>query len=61
MQNIKTAVKGDKLLITIDLSKKGKKSASGKTIVIASTRGNKPIDGTDVTMGLNLYKYPDAK
>ena len=61
MQNIKCAVKGDKLLITIDLSKKGKKSASGKTIVIASTRGNKAIEGTDVTMGLNLYKYPDAK
>ncbi len=59
MQNIKCAVKGEKLLITIDLSKKGKKSASGKTIVLASTRGNKPIDGTDVIMGLNLYKYPE--
>ena len=60
MQNIKCTVKGEKLLITIDLSKKGKKSASGKTIVLASTRGNKPIDGTDVIMGLNIYKYPDA-
>ena len=59
MQNIKCAVKGEKLLITIDLSKKGKKSASGKTIVLASTRGNKPIDGTDVIMGLNIYKYPE--
>ena len=61
MQNIKTSVKNNKLLITIDLGKKGKPSASGKTIVIASTRGNKAIEGTDVTMGLNLYKYPEEK
>ena len=59
MQNIKCTVKSNKLLITIDLSKKGKASASGKTIVIASTRGNKVFEGTDVTLGLNLYKYPE--
>ena len=59
MQNIKCTVKSNKLLITIDLSKKGKASASGKTVVIASTRGNKVIDGTDFTLGLNLYKYPE--
>ena len=59
MQNIKCTVKSNKLLITIDLAKKGKKSASGKTMVIASTRGNKVIEGTDFTLGLNLYTYPE--
>ena len=59
MQNIKCTVKSNKLLITIDLSKKGKASASGKTMVVASTRGNKLIDGTDFHLGLNLYTYPE--
>ena len=58
MQNIKCVVKSNKLLITIDLSKKGKASASGKTMVIASTRGNKSIEGTNVILGLNLYSFP---
>ena len=61
MQNIKCVVKNDRLLITIDLTKKGKASASGKTMVVASTRGNQAIEGTDVILGLNLYKFPTAK
>ena len=61
MQNIKCTVKGNKLLITINLEAKTKKSASGKTLIVASSRGNKPIEGTDMIMGLNIYKYPDSK
>ena len=36
-ENIKARIKGDKLTLTIDLSKKGKKSKTGKSMVIAST------------------------
>ena len=59
MQNINYEVKDDKLMIEIDLTKEFGPSKSGKTITIASTRGNQKIDGTDVVMGLNLYKYPE--
>ena len=33
-------------------------SKSGKTISIASTKGNQKIEGTDAIIGLNVYKYP---
>lgn len=57
MQNITTNVKGNKLTITVDLSKEFGKSASGKSISIASTKGNKTVEGTDdVKLGLNVYK-----
>lgn len=55
MENIKTEVNGNTLTITIDLSKRGGVSASGKTIRVASTLGNKPIEGTEVVLGLNAY------
>ena len=56
MQNIKTTVKNDKLLITIDLKAKKTKSASGKTMIIASTKGNKDI-GDGVVLGINCYTF----
>ena len=59
MQNVKLEVKGDKLIIEIDLTKDFGPSKSGKTITIASTRGNQKIEGTDAVIGLNIYKYPE--
>ena len=54
-------IKGDKLCIEIDLQKPTP-SASGKTLVVASTRGNvvteAKIDGKPITVGLNAYIYP---
>lgn len=48
--------KGKMLTITVDLSKKGTPSASGKTLVVASTKGNQKIDGEgDFVVGLNVY------
>lgn len=47
-------VKGDKLIIEVDLKAPGTPSASGKSIVIATTRGNVQIG--NVTVGLNVYK-----
>ena len=56
-QGFTAEVKGRTLIITIDLDAKASPSASGKTMVVASTRGNIPIEGTDgLTLGLNAYR-----
>lgn len=51
-------IKGDKLCIEIDLQKP-EPSSSGKTLVVASTKGNVvtnvQVDGKPVTIGLNAY------
>ena len=39
MKNVEMTVEGTKLTITVDLSKEFGPSASGKTIIIASTEG----------------------
>ena len=55
--NIDLVVKGKKLQITIDLSKEGEPSKSGKSMVIASTHGNTPVpQNPDIKLGLNLYR-----
>lgn len=51
----------NQLVITIDLSQTHGWSKSGKTIVVASSRGNKRIEGTDCFLGLNVYKYPEQE
>jgi hypothetical protein len=56
MENVKLSVAGNVLTITIDLSAQGAPSATGKTIVIASTRGNASVPGTPFKLGLNLYR-----
>lgn len=57
MRNITTARKGNILTITVDLSKKGTPSGSGKNEVVATTSGNVSIDGDGgFKMGLNIYK-----
>jgi len=57
MDNIQIEVKDNKAIITIDLSKDFGPSKSGKTIVVASTRGNVPIPGAEtIHLGLNCYK-----
>ena len=58
MENVEWEVKDNNLIIEIDLTKDFGLSKSGKTITIASTRGNQKIEGTDAVIGLNVYKYP---
>lgn len=49
-------IKGDTLVLTVKLDKPGQPSASGKTMVQASTRGNVTIPGSSgLTVGLNVY------
>ncbi|MDO9341560.1 MAG: hypothetical protein Q7T72_13685 [Bacteroidales bacterium] len=57
MENVKIDRKADILTITIDLSKPGTPSATGKTMVIASTKGNQKIDPEkNIFVGVNVYK-----
>ena len=56
MKNVEMTVDGKKLTITIDLSKEHGKSSSGKSIVVATTSGNVPVEGTEVKIGINAYK-----
>jgi hypothetical protein len=55
---------GDTLVIRIPI-KKATPSASGKTLVVASTRGNQKtglqIDGNDLYLGVNAYVYAEPK
>lgn len=61
MRNVKAEIKGDKLLIEVDLSKDGEKSSSQKNMVVGSSEGNQSVGthkGRDIKLGLNVYyKY----
>jgi hypothetical protein len=56
MENMTLEVNGNELVIKIDLTKDLGLSKSGKTRIIASSRGNAKVPGTDATIGLNLYR-----
>jgi hypothetical protein len=50
---------GDELVLRIPMNAKPEKSSSGKTLVVASTYGNKEtdcvVDGKKVIVGVNAY------
>ena len=57
MENIEMTVTGNILTITIDLTKDFGLSASGKSISIASTKGNQSVPGhEDIKLGVNVYR-----
>lgn len=57
MKNVEMKVSGNILTVTVDLSKEFGPSSSGKTIIIASSEGNKSLPGReDVKIGLNVYR-----
>ncbi len=55
---MKAEIKGNELIITVEMQKPTP-SASGKTLVVASSRGNQvttaTVDGKPVIVGLNAY------
>ncbi len=56
MTNVEMSVDGDILTVKVDISKRFGPSASGKTVIIASTGGNVGIpDNNDIKIGLNIY------
>ena len=56
MKNVEMTVEGTTLTIRVDLSKEFGPSASGKTIIIASTEGNVTIPNREEKVGLNVYR-----
>ena len=58
---MKVEVKNKQLIITIDMQKPTP-SASGKTLVVATTHGNAVtevlVDGKPLTVGVNAYIHP---
>ena len=61
MKNIQTKVDAKGILtITVDLNKDFGPSASGKTIIVASTQGNQAVGtakaGDVVQVGVNVYR-----
>jgi len=56
---MKVTVEGGELVIRLPLHRPPVPSASGKTLVIASTRGNQKteavVDGQHVVIGVNAY------
>lgn len=59
MRNIKTEVKGNNLVITIDITKDVGQSKSGKSQMVGSTGGFKAVDiggGKSVNLSLNCTK-----
>jgi polysaccharide deacetylase 2 family uncharacterized protein YibQ len=56
---MKAEIKNGNLVITIPMNPKSVPSASGKTLVVASSHGNvktdAEVDGKSVTVGLNAY------
>lgn len=58
MQNVKMTQKGNILVIEIDTSQRGAKSASGKSVSVASTQGNVSVPGLEdlgMKIGINCY------
>ncbi len=56
MKNVQMMVEGNILTIKVDLSKEFGPSASGKTIIIATTEGNVSVPEREAKVGLNVYR-----
>ncbi len=58
---MKAEIKDGNLVITMPINPNPSPSASGKTLVVASSSGNKQTDvivnGKNVTIGVNAYIY----
>lgn len=56
MKNVEMKIEGNILTIKVDLTKEFGPSASGKTIIVASTEGNQSLPERTEKIGLNVYK-----
>ena len=61
MMNAK--IENGKLIIELPINDPPQHSRTGKTLVIASTHGNKKvkIDTENIYIGVNAYSYPDNR
>lgn len=61
-RNILYKIEDDKLFIEIDMTAEKIPSKSGKSMIIASSHGNKRvIQNQDIFLGLNLYEKIQKK
>jgi hypothetical protein len=60
-KKLTAAIEGDYLVIKVPLNPTPVRSATGKTLVVASTHGNKEtevqVQGNPVFVGVNAYVY----
>ena len=58
MKNVDYKKVGNNLVITINLEAEKTESKSGKSLILATTSGNKKLDlnGYNLKLGLNLYE-----
>jgi len=56
MKNIEMNIENNVLIIKVDLGKDFGPSASGKTVIVATTEGNVALAGRDEKVGLNVYR-----
>ncbi|MEW6424993.1 MAG: hypothetical protein AB1523_09665 [Bacillota bacterium] len=62
MKNVEMTLEGDILTLKVNLKREFGPSASGKTIIIATTEGNVSVPGNEsVKVGLNVYKKREAR
>jgi hypothetical protein len=54
MDNCQIEVKGDKLIVTVDLSKRLRPSGTGKTTIVGTTAGNAALPG-GLKVGVNVF------
>ena len=58
-KNISAEIKGDKLVLTINMENPPKSSKSGKTLLVATSHGNQQtelkVQDSNVIIGLNAY------
>ena len=59
MTNVTATVKGNKLILEVDLTQTHGKSSSGKTTIVGTSGGNQAVEGhAGIFFGLNVYKKP---
>jgi len=57
MQNVRFEFEGGELVIRVDLGLELGESASGKSIIVATTGGNIPLPGSEeIKIGLNVFR-----
>ena len=59
--NVQVETTDTHIIITIDRRARFGPSSSGKTIVVASTRGNARVTADGIRLGVNAYVYADQE
>ncbi len=59
--NVQVETTDTHIIITIDRRQRFGPSASGKTIVVATTRGNPKVTADGIRIGVNAYIYAEQE